>query len=478
MKKTTKLWLTILTTIFVIWWIYAWTDLTSPQKQAWDTLLSSEWNTMQTNLSEIKTNVWNLFSTLLVYATDWAGWNDNLTVTTWDTLSATLWNNTQSNINLLKEKITEVETNAVTTLEVYWDENAEAISACNKWVADNTSWKWEWIWVPARYFTTDWQWVWLTDNYYKKSVTYNSKNYICKWFAVAKYEMSYSNDIAPTSIWEWTDWNTIWWTSHPTCTRASSTSNSWESCSLESFTNHNWGIASISGRYPIADITQHAAIPACKSIWAHLKTNNEWMGIARNIEQQVGNWVISTSSVAYIPNWVSNDTAHWCWGTNTKTQYVSLTRSRATKTWGWFWNTACDEKRQLTLSNWAKIWDLAGNIWEHTNKANTIDWNNYNSNSFRLSNACWGNTRYSFSGNDWVAECSWANSYTYNNIWPTTISLNSANWIWRIYSYNTENNIFLRGGAASDAAGAGLFALNLIWAVSSQNRGVGFRCSL
>jgi hypothetical protein len=103
----------------------------------------------------------------------------------------------------------------------------------------------------------------------------------------------------------------------------------------------------------------------------------------------------------------------------------------------------------------------------------------YNSASFRVSNACWWNLRHSFSGNDWQAQCWWTNSYTYANIWPATTGLNSSNGIWRIYSSSdTPNNIFHRGGNASLTTNAGIFALKLYGTETSQERTLGFRCSL
>lgn len=52
----------------------------------------------------------------------------------------------------------------------------------------------------------------------------------------------------------------------------------------------------MAGKYPIVDITQAAAIDACKSMGEgyHLITNNEWMTIARNIEATSQNWSSGT----------------------------------------------------------------------------------------------------------------------------------------------------------------------------------------
>jgi hypothetical protein len=173
-------------------------------------------------------------------------------------------------MELLKTKMLEIWTDSA--IKVYWDENPKAVSVCKKWISDNLWNKWwnnSWVWVPARYANAG---TVATDTYYEKPVEdENWVNYICKWFAVAKYEMSYSNDMAANSTLWWTDWNTIHYTGTPS-------DNGW--------------IVSIAGRYPIADITQPQAISACNSIWAsvHLITNDEWMTIARNIEQQATNW--------------------------------------------------------------------------------------------------------------------------------------------------------------------------------------------
>jgi hypothetical protein len=94
-----------------------------------------------------------------------------------------------------------------------------------------------------------------------------------------------------------------------------------------------------------------------------------------------------------------------------------------------------------------------------------------------VSSACsnWNN-RYSWSWNDWVDWCNFQNGYTLN-IWPLN-GANANNWVWRIYSYNTSSNIFLRGGNASAGLSTGVFTLNLGWAEPAQNPDWGARCVL
>jgi hypothetical protein len=227
----------------------------------------------------------------------------------------------------------------------------------------------------------------------------------------------------------------------------------------------------MANRLSIVDLTQQNAIDQCEKLWwnSHLITNNEWMAVARNIEAQDWNWSWWSVGNWYIDNWLDNISTPngnwtvWCYDDD---------NTYADPTWAW----ACSTERQLILSNWEKIWDLAWNVWEHTNKANTIDWSNYNSSSFSLSNACWWNAWYSWHLNDWVAQCSYTNWYTRTNYWPLW-EYNASHWVWRIYSYNTSGSIFLRGGGAGDGASTGLFTLNLHRSSASQNSGVGFRCS-
>lgn len=39
--------------------------------------------------------------------------------------------------------------------------------------------------------------------------------------------------------------------------------------------------------------------------------------------------------------------------------------------------SSCADKRQLKLANGETVWDMAGNVWEHVNGANTLDRSDY-----------------------------------------------------------------------------------------------------
>jgi hypothetical protein len=432
MKKITKFPLIILTSIVVVWAIFAsWTDLTSPQKQAWDKLFSNDWNAMQTNLWELKTNIGELFSTLVAYAVNWESWKEDLTVISWQTLSATLWNDTQSNIDLLKQKLIEIENNA--TIEVFWDENSEAITACNTRVKNavwsqyvaNDWWNWaNWIWVPARHFVTDWNWLPLNNDYYKRPIKYNWTNYICKWFAVMKYEASNA-------------------TSKPVS---------------------NYATASR------VNITQTDAISACRNLWGtytekwefHLTTNNEWMAMARNIEQQSDNY----------SNWVLCN-----WNVTWNDYTIVPANNDATELTRACTSTATDNRRVLKLSNGAVIWDLSWNSWEHVNKANTINWANYNELTTKVA---WDCTNDNWTAAPWCWVAWKASVEEMAKYWPAKITTWTAWWAGNLfYADWVANNISLRGGVAHDGANTGVFALTLHWGTSdSASTYVGFRCVL
>ena len=209
------------------------------------------------------------------------------------------------------------------------------------------------------------------------------------------------------------------------------------------------------------------------------------MTIARNIEQQgenrtggaVGQWWIYRGKNTRYTNAVWDlDCKGWQdWnGTANDNSLVSLGTS-----------TACNlsngrNKRALKLSNNQRIRDLAWNVWEHTNKADNINGTWYNSNDFLVSNACNSvNDWQAFASGsvaDWKNTCSRTNGYSYNLVWPATPNLNTNNGIGRIYSFNTANNIFLRGGNGRDGSYTGIFALNLLRGASNPGFAVGFRC--
>jgi len=367
------------------------------------------------------------------------------------------------------------------TRTVYWDEDAEAIGACNKWVEttiwSSAWWYQNWIWVPARNFVTDWHWTALTDDFYKRSINYNGVDYICNWFAVMKYEAKFTNTtlkLQPDLSWRtWavSDYYTAENDLFP-----------------ENLTN---GIVSKPWDYPVWYIRQWEAIHACSWYtlsWtlSHLITNNEWMAIARNIEAQAINW----------SNWIVWSGWIYRWNVNL-TDNISYSSSWSTwfrSQWAWndsdirginqIWN------RRLILSNNQNIWDLSWNVREHVNKSNVPTTSN-----IRTSNSWWNSTVYStevmcnnglwwdwYSWNwidsDGKLACVMINGYTNASYGPLNI-LNADDGVWRISATDTDDrdNIFFRGGGGNGYMQAGLYALRLYRDAANKNDNTGFRCS-
>lgn len=364
---------------------------------------------------------------------------------------------------------------------VFWDENTNAINACNKWVTDNATLWWSWIWVPARNFVTDWNWTNLKDSFYQREVVYNGNTYVCRWFAAMKYEAKFTSTswkIQPNP----TDWATWAVSDYVTDNDTfSETVDSW-------ITSKAWD-------YPIAFIRQWEAIWACK--WStnnqyHLITNNEWMAVARNIEAQTVNLKDWNKLYRWL-NWWSwinwEDWVLWCGKTWWQTTYYtspawtdnnSLSSTR----------TSCNDKRQNKLSNWALVWDLSWNVREHVNKSNVP-----NTSNVRTSNSGWNTNLYSTeamcSNASWFAWKWWYGTDTLG-IWACSMiwwysqasygplnNWNANNWVWRIYASNVESidNTFLRGDCGAGGFYSGIFMLNSSSDASTQGNLVGFRCA-
>lgn len=142
--------------------------------------------------------------------------------------------------------------------------------------------------------------------------------------------------------------------------------------------------ASAAAGTPVGDLTQGQAIAACQSLGAgyHLVTGDEWMAAARSAESVAANW--SGGAVGNGGMFRGNTGVDDVLGCNDAgTDYVaaagadnaSLSNTRS----------SCADKRQLKLANGEIVWDMAGNVWEHVNGANTADGSNY---ATMLGNVC------------------------------------------------------------------------------------------
>jgi len=219
---------------------------------------------------------------------------------------------------------------------------------------------------------------------------------------------------------------------------------------------------------PKVDISQKQAIEECNSLntdWTnkyHLITNNEWMTISRDIENQDVNWsgwavwqgwiysgVWGAESLLYCTDWNSWEYAWISWHLdNPKLSYI---------------RTQCSDKRQLKLSNWSIIHDFSWNLLEHVNKANTKDGLGYNE-----------PINYSFcplsSSNDYKE---WKDCTNRDNYWPKWF-YDSSNWIWKVFLLNWWS-VFYRWGNYYEGEEPGLYSLKYNKEFSSYD--IWFRCS-
>ncbi len=143
-------------------------------------------------------------------------------------------------------------------------------------------------------------------------------------------------------------------------------------------------VVSVASGYPIANVSQTNAITRCSTVSingsaTHLITNNEWMTVARNAEAQAGNWSLGSVGSGYLyaghndnapalavvasTTDTGNNACAYTDTAGTTEAPSSCPTNTANNTSG----TAGNQKRVLTLSNGAYIWDIPGNVWEWTN---------------------------------------------------------------------------------------------------------------
>lgn len=245
---------------------------------------------------------------------------------------------------------------------------------------------------------------------------------------------------------------------------------------------------------PWTSINLTNATTACTALGSnyHLMSNNEWMTIARNVEQVASNWyggVVGTnfmysghndggpnaSSAADSDDssgyYGTNDSASSCDGVYTN--YVvgdDTTNGRA----------CVGQRRTLTLSNGEVIWDLAGNVWERTSYVINC----------AISACTSAEMPYdSTPGSEWVEYTNLV-SYgmlSYDLMRPSTSTWNSTQGLGKAFTdVNDGNNgggvlvtshSVLRGGIWSDGANAGIFTSHLNLGPGFQGSDGGFRCA-
>ena len=334
------------------------------------------------------------------------------------------------------QEIASIKTNTYIDL---WVENKDEIYFAH--IDDDRTYKFKWSVLSNKIKTLALGWIYRwPDNCapWFIPVMWDSE-FNQSWFCVSKYEMTYSEDDS-TWIPNWGSRNTY---------------------------NYDSG-KTIAARidYPIANIKQPEAITACQSmwIWYHLITNKEWMTIARQIEFEWVNWSSwkPETIYSYIFPWNNSSWSNWRWCKDLDWSW---------KKWAMAWYSSsetCAKLRQLTLFDWTTIWDLAWNIWEHVNKANTIDWTDYNLWQTKFSNI-----------STWWKELTNIDSSipNYNEFVPL-IWIDKNESMWWVYDLDwVAWNVFMRWGYYDDWVNIWIYAIQLNWRNNNKNVHAWFRCA-
>ena len=235
----------------------------------------------------------------------------------------------------------------------------------------------------------------------------------------------------------------------------------------------------------------------CDGILAHLITNDEWMTIARNVEQMTANWCDRNGTNCDNPPGTpgkilangyndyhnepaasgggigaliaSDDDTKACYGTTTD----------GSNTCG----SKYSQKRTLTLSNGQVIWDLAGNVWEWT-ATTTLRKDEPASTTNGALDLGWATSDFTKGSTDSVITNNGSGpTLGYDAFRPSNDSWNSNQGMGRIYHYGAVNDTdttvydFLRGGNWRHGSDDGVYTIHLSPSLTKAGiDDVGFRC--
>ena len=217
------------------------------------------------------------------------------------------------------------------------------------------------------------------------------------------------------------------------------------------------GTSSVAAGTPTVSINQTTAKSSCTSLGTgyHLITENEWMTVARNIENVGANWSGNnvgsgalnrghTDSVPLNSLAANTDDTAACDGTG---QSCSNT----------VWN---DQRRTHFLSTGEVIWDFAGNVWEW------VDWN-IATNDKASAQGAWIE----------VSAAVPTSSMPKASFYPENEVFNSTQNIGRYYpGASGGGGAAFRGAGWSHGTNAGIYALYLAAPSTNTAADLGFRC--
>ena len=242
---------------------------------------------------------------------------------------------------------------------------------------------------------------------------------------------------------------------------------------------------------PWVSISQTTSISTCAALNTlngvsnkyALISNEEWMTIARNIEQVNENWSpisgIQLKGTGVLARGHTDNSPANALAASTDNDPYSSTSNNDTQAG----NSGWEQKRTLTLSNNEVIWDFAGNVWEWTYWNVTPARKAYQSGTNISTDLGWKDwnlidTLIGENGTDEMPPEKWASLFVRDiagDLLPSPLDGN--NGIGRYYAgINSSGGAALRGGVWNYGTHAGAFALALDAAASLTYTGIGFRC--
>lgn len=266
--------------------------------------------------------------------------------------------------------------------------------------------------------------------------------------------------------------------------------------------SNNKQIVSTASGFPIAYIPESGsgsdnAESYCAKMGWHLITNNEWMTIARNVEQVSDNWcdkngtncgfapgtkgkvlanghndskneasaggAISDSAI------IAGNDNQPCFGTTTDGSNICGGKD--------------SQKRTLTISNGDTIWDFAGNVWQWVDNT-VMRKDEPRSNTNGILDKGW--TRSDFAPGSLqsvITDNGRGSSMGYDVFRPSNTTWNASNGVGRIYHYSSATDTdttlytFIRGGNWKHGTDDGAFTMHMSPVPTKTNiNDVGFRC--
>lgn len=262
----------------------------------------------------------------------------------------------------------------------------------------------------------------------------------------------------------------------------------------------NLTISSTKSGFPIAFIpenngTQDDAVLYCQAKGWHVITNNEWMTIARNVEQVKDNWcnpngtgcgftpgtagkILANGYNDFHNELSASTTTHGGLIAGDDTQPCFGTTTDGSNTCG----GTHSQKRTLTLSNGEVIWDFAGNVWQWVDFT-LMRQDEPKSASYGKLDTGWKTSDFASGSHASVLIDNGKGPLAYDVFRPSNPSWNANNGVGRVYHYSSANDTstdiygVIRGGNWRHGYDDGAFTFHLSPPPSRMADDVGFRCA-